>query len=88
MAVEGERPRRPSPAMRLGAWILLTIAIAACGALQPLEIRKIALLVVWQCIDAVRHVTGRTVYATVSSRAGCETSCRSEVLQPRGLLAL
>ncbi|MDE2951226.1 MAG: hypothetical protein OXT68_10705 [Chloroflexota bacterium] len=44
MAVEGERPRRPSPAMRLGAWILLTIAMTACGALQPLEIRKIALL--------------------------------------------
>lgn len=44
MAVEGKCPRLPSPAIRLAAWILLIIQVAACGARQPVEIRKIALL--------------------------------------------
>ncbi len=44
MAVEGKPPRRPSPALRLATWLLLTMQLAACGALQPMEIRKIALL--------------------------------------------
>lgn len=44
MDVEGKPPRLPSRAMRLVAWILLTMQLAACGALQPMEIRKIALL--------------------------------------------
>lgn len=44
MAVEGKYPRLPSPAMRLAAWLLLTIQLAACGAPQSMEIRKIALL--------------------------------------------
>ncbi|MCY4072507.1 MAG: hypothetical protein OXG60_14535 [Chloroflexi bacterium] len=44
MAVEGERPRLGSSAMRLAAWIVLTVQLAACGLLQPMEIRKIALL--------------------------------------------
>ncbi len=44
MAVEGERPRLRFPAIRLAAWILLTIQLAACGLLQPMEIRKLALL--------------------------------------------
>lgn len=44
MAVEDKRPRLPSPAMRSAAWIVLTILVAACGARQPMEIHKVALL--------------------------------------------
>lgn len=44
MAVEVKHRRFRCPATRAAAWILLTIQIAACGALQPREIRKIALL--------------------------------------------
>ena len=44
MAVEGKPPRLPSPVLRLAAWMLLILQLAACGALQPMEMRKIALL--------------------------------------------
>lgn len=44
MAVEGLCHRLHFPATRMAGWILLTIQLAACGALQPMEIRKIALL--------------------------------------------
>ncbi|MCY4017842.1 MAG: hypothetical protein OXG39_00395 [Chloroflexi bacterium] len=44
MAVDSKRPRLRSAAMRVAAWVLLTIQLAACSALQPMEIRKIALL--------------------------------------------
>ncbi len=44
MAVEGKCARLRVRAMRWAGWILLAMQLAACSALQPVEIRKIALL--------------------------------------------
>ena len=44
MAAEDNCSKRHSLATRMAAWILLTIHLAACGILQPLEIHKVALL--------------------------------------------
>lgn len=44
MAVEFQGARLRAHAMRLAGWILLAMQLAACGGLQPIEIRKIALL--------------------------------------------
>ena len=44
MAAEDNCSKCRSLATRMAAWILLTIHLAACGTLQPLEIRKVALL--------------------------------------------
>ena len=44
MAAEDNCSKRHPLAIHMAGWILLTINLAACGILQPLEIHKVALL--------------------------------------------